>query len=43
MLYLWQMKSMNRKYAINKWIIKINIVPEEYKSQHVEMKSHTKY
>ena len=37
------MKSMNIKYAVNKWIMKIHIVPEEYKSQHMEIKSHTKY
>ena len=31
------------KYAVNKWIMKIHIVPEEYKSQHIEIKSHNKY
>jgi hypothetical protein len=25
------------KYAINKWIMKIHIVPEEYKSQHTKL------
>ena len=31
------------EYAVSKWIIKILIVPEEQKSQHMEIKSHTKY
>jgi hypothetical protein len=32
---------MIMKYAVNKWIMKINIIPEEYKSQHMKIKSHT--
>ena len=32
---------MNMKYAVNKWIIKIHIIPKEYKSQHTKIKSHT--
>jgi len=28
------------KYAVNKWIMKIHIIPEEYKSQHMKIKSH---
>ena len=31
------------EYAISKWIMKIHIVPEEQKSQDMEIKSHTKY
>ena len=37
------MKWKNMKYAVNEWIIKIHIVPEEFKSQHTKIKSHTKY
>ena len=29
------------EYTINKWIMKIHIIPEEYKSQHMKIKSHT--
>ena len=29
------------EYAVNKWIMKIHIIPEEYKSQHRKIKSHT--
>ena len=29
------------KYAVNKWIMKIHIVPKEYKSQYIKIKSHT--
>ena len=32
---------MNMKYAVNTWIMKIHIIPEEYKSQHTKNKSHT--
>ena len=28
------------EYAVNKWIIKIHIISEEYKSQHMKNKSH---
>ena len=35
------MNWMNMKYAVNKWIMKIHIIPEEYKSQHIKIKSHT--
>jgi hypothetical protein len=31
------------KYAINKWIMKIYIVPKENKSQHMKIKSHNKF
>ena len=31
------------KYAVSKWILKIHIVPEKYKSQHIEIKSRTEY
>ena len=41
LLYLWQMNWMIMKYAVNKWIMKIHISPEEYKSQHMKIKSHT--
>ena len=29
------------EYAVNKWIMKIHIIPEEYKSQHMKIKSQT--
>ena len=32
---------MNIEYAVNKWIMKIHIIHEEYKSQHMKIKSHT--
>ena len=32
---------MNMEYAVNKWIMKIHIIPEEYKSQHMKIKFHT--
>jgi hypothetical protein len=32
---------MSMKYAVNKWIMKIHIVSEEYRSQHMKIKSHT--
>ena len=32
---------MNIKYVVNKWIMQIHIVPEEYKSQLMKIKSHT--
>ena len=32
---------MIMEYAVNKWIMKIHIIPEEYKSQHMKIKSHT--
>jgi len=36
-------KINENKICSYKWIMKIHIVPEEYKSQHMEIKSHTKY
>ena len=32
---------MNMEYAVNKWIMKIYIIPKEYKSQHMKIKSRT--
>ena len=32
---------MIMEYGINKWIMKIHIIFEEYKSQHMKFKSHT--
>ena len=29
------------EYAVNKWIMKTHIIPEEYKLQHLKIKSHT--
>jgi hypothetical protein len=34
---------MNMKYAVSMWILKIHIVSEEYKLQHMKIKCHTKY
>jgi hypothetical protein len=32
---------MIMEYAVNKLIMKIYIIPEEYKSQHMKIKSYT--
>ena len=32
---------MNMKYAVNKWIMNIRIIPKEYKSQRTKIKSHS--
>ena len=32
---------MNMEYAVNKWIMKIHIIPKEYKLLHRKNKSHT--
>ena len=29
------------EYAVSMWIMKIHIIPEEYKTQHMKTKSHT--